>query len=182
MEHTSEHIIEAAKSGRAACRKCRKKIGKGELRLGVETEGDYGVSYQWYHLECGGQARAAELEQALASYDGEVPDRDKLDALIAENKGKKSRGGKKTFPYAEPAPSGRSTCLQCEDKIPKGELRVAVEMEIDTGSFTTMGARYLHARCAAAFTGSDAGELYSMLEANSELEAEGLESLKAALA
>jgi poly [ADP-ribose] polymerase len=176
-----EHIIESAKSGRAACRKCKKKIAKGELRLGVEIEGDYGVSYQWYHLECGGQARAAELEEALGTYDGEVPERDKLDELIKANKGKKSRGGKKTFPYAELAPSGRSGCLQCEEKIPKGEIRIAVEMEIDTGSFTTVGARYLHAKCAPEFTGSAADELCAMLEENSDLEAAELETLKSAL-
>lgn len=179
-----EHIIEAAKSGRAACRKCRNKIGKGELRLGVETEGDYGVSYQWYHLECGGEARAKELESALAGYEGEVPDRAKLDELIAKNRDNKPRGGRgstKTFPYAEPAPSGRSGCLHCEEKIPKGALRVAVEQEIDTGSFTTVGARYLHAGCATAFTGSSAAELGAMLADNSELEPEQLEELKAAL-
>ena len=177
-----EHIIEAAKSGRAGCRKCRKKIEKGELRLGVEIEGDYGASYQWYHLECGAEARARELESALGSYDAEVPDRAKLDELIAKNRDKKPRGAKKDFPYAEPAPSGRSGCLQCEQKIPKGELRVAVEQEIDTGSFTTVGARYLHARCAAEFTGSDPEELYATLEENSDLEADQLEALKSALA
>lgn len=176
-----EHIIEPAKSGRAACRKCRKKIAKGELRLGVEIEGDYGVSYQWYHLECGAEAQAKNLQSALEGYEGDVPDREKLDELIEKNKNKKPRGGKKTFPYAEIAPSGRSGCLQCEDKIPKGEIRVAVEMEIDTGSFTTMGARYLHARCAAEFTGSGSDELYAMLEENSDLEADQLETLKSAL-
>lgn len=176
-----EHIIEAAKSGRAACRKCRNKIAKGELRLGVQTEGDYGVSYQWYHLECGGEVRAKELESALDGYEGEVPERAKLDELIAKNRDKKPRGAKRDFPYAEPAPSGRSGCLSCEEKIPKGELRVAVEMEIDTGSFTTVGARYLHAKCAVAFTSSDAAELFTMLETNSELEADELATLKSTL-
>ena len=37
----------------------------------------------------------------------------------------------------------------------KGWLRIAVEREVDTGSFTTTGPGYLHPACAAEHTGDD---------------------------
>ena len=39
------YSIENAKSGRASCKKCKEKIGKGEIRLGVSAPGpsDYNV-------------------------------------------------------------------------------------------------------------------------------------------
>ena len=36
METT--YIIENAKSGRSACKKCKTKIGKGDLRIGVTLD------------------------------------------------------------------------------------------------------------------------------------------------
>jgi hypothetical protein len=176
-----EHIIEKAKSGRAACRKCRKKITKDELRLGVTMDGDYGSSYLWYHLPCGAQAKADELAQALETYAGEIPDRGELEASIAANKGKKAKA-ERPFPYAEPAPSGRAACIQCQQKIAKAALRVAVEAEIDTGAFTTVGARYLHPRCALEHIDIDPPGLLSQLSANSDLDPETRAALERELA
>ncbi|MCA9669782.1 MAG: DUF4132 domain-containing protein [Myxococcales bacterium] len=51
------------------------------------------------------------------------------------------------FPFAELAKSGRSTCIVCEQKIPKGELRVGVERDIETDTFTGKGTRWLHFGC-----------------------------------
>ena len=34
--------------------------------------------------------------------------------------------------------------MQCEESIEKGTFRVAVEREVDTGTFVTRGAGYLH--------------------------------------
>lgn len=46
------HLIEAAKSGRAKCRKCKEKIEKGELRFGHEVANAFSDStLQWYHLK-----------------------------------------------------------------------------------------------------------------------------------
>lgn len=47
--------VEHAKSGRASCRGCREKIGKGELRLGEPSVFEGRTSYRWYHLTCGGE-------------------------------------------------------------------------------------------------------------------------------
>uniref|UniRef100_A0A7S4HQV9 PARP-type domain-containing protein n=1 Tax=Odontella aurita TaxID=265563 RepID=A0A7S4HQV9_9STRA len=46
------YSIENAKSGRSSCKKCKVKIGKGEIRLGVNAPaGDYNMQ-SWYHTKC----------------------------------------------------------------------------------------------------------------------------------
>lgn len=138
-------FIEKAKSGRAKCRKCREKIEKDELRLGCEVKSDFGESTQWFHLKCAAEKVPAELEKALNDWPEAIPEQEELQEVIQNNRGKQKPA---TLPYAELAPSGRSTCLVCESKIAKGETRIAIEREIDTGSFVRMGAGYLHPQCA----------------------------------
>jgi len=142
-------MIEPAKSGRARCRKCREKIEKGELRLGVQVEGySDEPSWQWYHLPCAAEKVPAELGAALMEWDGEeIEGLDGLKASVAKNKKKQKAS---TFPYAERAPSARSTCIMCSEKIAKETFRVAVERDIDTGAFVTRGARYIHPACVSA--------------------------------
>ena len=171
-------VIELSKSSRASCRKCKKKIEKDTLRFGVESDMQYGddPSYRWYHLECGASVEPAQLEKLLSTYEGEIPDREKIDKAIAAGK----KGKKPSFPYAEVAPSGRSKCMQCEETIEKGQLRVAVEREVDTGSFVTKGAGYLHVACAIEHTGDD--ELAAKVLENSNLEPEQKAELEQAFA
>src|SRR5437764_87971 len=65
---------------------------------------------------------------------------------------------------------------------PKGELRVAVERDVDTGSFVTKGAGYLHAKCALEHEGDAIDVFFDKLKANSSsLEAADLDTLKAEL-
>lgn len=156
-------VIEIAKTGRASCRKCRKKIEKDTLRFGLESEMQYGdePSYRWYHLACGAAVDPFKLEKLLKTYEGEIEDRAEVEGVIREAKKKV----KPPFPYAEVAPSGRSKCMECDEKIEKGALRVAVEREVDTGSFVTKGAGYLHPGCAVAHT--DDPDLPSKLKDNS---------------
>jgi len=154
--------IEAAKSGRAKCRQCKQAIGKGDLRLGHEFESQFGESTYWYHLKCAADAKPVELQEAMDSFTDDIPDKADLEKAL---KGAKKHVKATVFPYAERAPSGRSSCISCKDKIPKEELRVAVEEEIDTGSFVTKGARYLHAKCASDYTGED--KLLDLLKAHS---------------
>lgn len=173
------HTIEPAKSGRASCRTCRQPIAKGELRLGVEvpnafSEGE--LTYQWHHLLCGAKKQQAALKEALAAYAGEVPNRAELEAELA----KAPAGKPGNFPYAERASTGRARCKQCDEALPKGELRVAVEVEVDTGSFTRKGPGYLHPGCAIGFTGED--DLFARVKANSSgLDAASLAELEAAM-
>lgn len=174
------HLIEAAKSNRASCRGCREKISKGELRFGEETFNNFsssgGAAYRWYHLKCAASQHPDKLGEAMATFEGELPGRDLLTAAIAAGKAARKARGKPSFPYAERAPSGRSRCRHCEEKIEKGAFRVAVETEVDTGSFVTSGAGYLHPACSAEFT--EDPELLQKLREHSALSAEELTELE----
>jgi Poly(ADP-ribose) polymerase and DNA-Ligase Zn-finger region len=167
------NVIEEAKSGRASCRTCRKAIAKGELRLGVETQTQFSdaPSLAWHHLPCAAAKLPAELKASLAEYTGEVPNRAELDAAMdtAIKKGNAKPGG---FPYADRAPTGRAKCMQCEQPIEKGALRVAVERELTVGGNMTRGAGYLHPGCVAENlenVGGSVDELIEGLRANSRL-------------
>ena len=66
----------------------------------------------------------------MPNYEGEVPEREKLEGILAEALEKEASkpGG---YPYADHAPTGRATCIVTGEKIPKGSVRVAVEREIE---------------------------------------------------
>jgi hypothetical protein len=165
------NVIEEAKSGRASCRTCKKPIGKGELRLGVETQTQFSdaPSLSWHHVLCAAGKLPAELKAALAEYPGTVANRAELDAAI---EAAIKQGGAKPagFPYADRAPTGRARCMQCQQPIDKASFRVAVERELEIGATTTRGAGYLHPRCVAAnleTTGGSVDDLIAGLRANS---------------
>jgi len=167
------NVIEEAKSGRAACRTCKKPIAKGELRLGVEAQTQFSdaPSLQWHHLLCAAAKLPAELKAALAEYPGEVPNRAELDAAIDEA-AKKGAAKPAGFPYADKAPTGRARCMVCQQPIEKGSFRVAVERELELGANVTQGAGYLHPRCAAKHLESAGISLDALIEglrANSKL-------------
>src|SRR5688572_1393776 len=126
------NIIEESKSSRATCRSCRQKIEKAALRFGEETPNAFdpegGPAYAWHHLLCAAKKKPAEVKAALATFTGNVPNREELEKTLAEAKDTT----KPPFPYAERAPTGRSKCLVCEALIEKGDLRVAIEREVDT--------------------------------------------------
>jgi Poly(ADP-ribose) polymerase and DNA-Ligase Zn-finger region len=175
------NVIEEAKSGRASCRTCKKPIGKGELRLGVEqiTQFSDTPSMQWHHLLCAAAKLPAELKAALDEFSGTVPNRDELDKAMADalKKGNAKPAG---FPYIDRAPTGRAKCMQCEEPIAKDSFRVAVEREIDTGAMVTRGAGYLHPKCVDANlenTGGSKEELLTGIRANSRLAANDLDAV-----
>jgi hypothetical protein len=176
------HIIEAAKSGRASCRTCKKPIAKGDLRLGEEVANQFAageMTHVWHHLECAAKKKPGPLKAALETTTIEIPNRAELEKLI-DDAAKTEKPS--TFPYAERAPSARSTCMQCNEKIEKGEMRIAVEREVDTGTFVTRGAGYLHPAHAIEHTGDDPAELYKRIAANSPgLDKADLDALKAEL-
>jgi len=144
------HTIEVAKSGRSTCRGCRAKIEKGVLRFGEEVPNMFseegGTTFRWWHLECAATKGklANEVRDALKSYPGEVPERDKLDKVIADNL-------HADFPYAERAPNGRARCRVCSETIDKGTLRVAFQRIVETGMGVQRGAGYVHSTCTMAF-------------------------------
>ncbi len=166
------HTIEVAKSGRAGCRTCRNPIAKGELRFGEESANAFGepgdMSYRWHHLKCAATKLPDELKSALATFEGEIPDREELAKLMAEAVANKPP----PFPYADRAPTGRARCQACGEAIAKGALRVAIERELDRGMGATKGAGYLHPACAAAYIEEQGGtheKLTTELRANTRL-------------
>lgn len=46
------YVVELAKSGRAECQKCNSMIPKDELRVGIITDGQWGLYQKWQHLAC----------------------------------------------------------------------------------------------------------------------------------
>jgi hypothetical protein len=152
-----QDVIEVAKTGRATCRTCKATIAKGELRFGEEEfnafSGNGDTTFKWHHLACAAKSRPAKVKPVLDAYEGDVPNRDAIVADMNEA----FKKVKPPFPYAEVAPSGRSRCQQCDEAIPKGELRVAFEREVDTGSFVTKGAGYLHLACVEDYASDKEG-------------------------
>lgn len=148
--------IEVSPSGRAACRGCKKPIAKGELRFaetyvipGMDTEGT-----RYFHLSCASTKAPAGLKQALDAYEGEIPERAALEEAI---KTSAAKGGAKSaaLPHADKAPTGRAKCIECGEAITKDSWRVAVEREIDTGTFVSKGAGYMHPGCALGWAGEN---------------------------
>jgi DNA repair protein RAD16 len=45
-------VVEKAKSGRAECKKCGEKIPFQNIRIGIISEGDWGLFTRWQHLGC----------------------------------------------------------------------------------------------------------------------------------
>ena len=176
------NVIEEAKSGRAACRTCKKPIAKGELRLGVELQN----AVQRYARACSGITCPAphrscrpSSRQSLDAFSGNVPNRGELDQMMSDSlkKGHAKPGG---FPYVDRAPTGRAKCMQCEEPIAKDSFRVAVEREIDTGTMVTRGAGYLHPKCVdenLENTGGSKADLMSGIRSNSRLPSNDLEAV-----
>lgn len=153
------HKLEISPSGRASCKTCSTAIPKGELRFGEAYKSQFSdEAIRWHHLMCAAKKLPHELAEALASYETAIPNRAELDAVIEESK-KTAKAKPKGFPHADRAPTSRAKCIVCSEAVEKGTLRVVVEREVDTGSFTTKGAGYLHPQCATAWAEeNDAGD------------------------
>ena len=137
------------------------------------------VSHFWHHLTCAAGKKPALVREALAAFTGTVPDRPALEALLANAK-VKPVAGERPYPFAERASTGRSTCMQCNEAIEKGALRVAIEREVDTGTFVRKGPGYLHCTCAKEHT-KDADLLANVKKNTPELTPVDLEELTRAL-
>lgn len=163
-------LIEESKSNRATCRTCKQKIDKGILRFGEEGQNSFdpdgGPAIFWHHLECAAGRVPAKVKAAMTAFTGTIPNREKLDAILAAPPKASGRGGapKAAYPYAERASTGRSKCMQCDEAIAKDTFRIAVEREVDTGTFTSTGPGYLHPACAAEYTSDD--DLLSKIKTN----------------
>lgn len=161
------HTVEVAKSGRSTCRGCREKIEKGVLRFGEEVPNMFseegGTAYRWWHLACAAEKGklANQVRDTLKSFDGEVPERDKLDAIIQQNL-------HADYPFAEHAPNSRAHCRVCAETVQKGTLRIAFERVVETGMGIQRGAGYVHSTCALGYDDAKALGKDGLLEALKE--------------
>jgi len=133
------YVIEGARSARARCKSCRKKIAKGALRLGVLVVGPFGPGYMWHHLNCAAGRLYDKLEEAyrLEAWRAaaEKPNVPSLESLRAfKERAAERKANRKYPPYAEQAPSGRSSCKHCGESIEKGAWRVVLGREVQFGS------------------------------------------------
>ena len=135
-------VIEGARSARARCKLCRKKIDKDVLRLGTLIEGPYGVGYIWEHLTCAARRSFPKVQQAYQnkawelakSPPAEVPDLAQLGELREAAAAKKAE--QLDLPHAQIAPSGRSRCKHSGEPIEKGSLRVVLGRSVEFGNQT----------------------------------------------
>lgn len=154
----TKSVIEPAKSSRSKCGGCKGKIEQGELRFGAYNERF--DSHKWYHLVCGAALDAQDFVEAAEEY-GDVGD---VEAILeeAKNVGK----GTKT-PRVEPAPSDRSSCVVCSEKItPKGTLRGVIFREVETDQWRK---GYVHVGCISEVVEMDRDDLIETLIENSIL-------------
>lgn len=164
----TQSTIEAAKSSRSKCGECKKKIEKGELRFGSYQE--RWESYRWFHLTCGAAHDREDFLEAVEEFGGV----DDLDQILedAKNVGK----GTKT-PRVEPAPSARSKCVVCEEKIePKGVLRGVLFREVDPEVWRK---GFTHVGCMAEVSDLDRDDLIDQVLENSILTEEQSEEVVA---
>ena len=143
-------MIEVAKSGRAACRGCKKPIPSGDLRFGDQVPGNFdGMMTFWYHLACAVEHKPEQLALALARTQLPIPNRA---ALAASLGGATVTARTARLQKVDRAPTGRATCQQCKQSIAKTTLRVT--MQRDEGA-SVAGTSFLHVFCASAFAGAD---------------------------
>jgi len=150
-EELPQHRIEKAKSSRAKCRTCRRKIDKDVLRLGVLLVGPFGTGYLWHHLNCAAKRLFSDVEEAYAteSWDEglKVPPLEKLREL--REKAEATQKEKKTPPYAERAPTGRAKCKHCEGAMEKDSWRVVLGRSVEFGQQTRTSPINVHPACVA---------------------------------
>lgn len=72
-----QYALEIAKSGRAECRRCGEKIPMQQLRVGVITEGDWGLFTKWQHLACTIFHPTIKIAEAIDGY-AELTNLDKM--------------------------------------------------------------------------------------------------------
>jgi len=162
---------EYAKSGRAKCKGCKSEIPKGDCRLASLTQSPFfdGKQANWFHLNCFfGRNRpkaVGEFEHfEQLRWDDQEKIRERIDSKIGVPLDTKPGKGKKKAKdvsesvdgtvlkdfRTEYAKSAASTCKFCEEKIPKGDVRIA-KKDFDDDRAKMYGPidRWHHAKCFA---------------------------------
>ena len=144
------HVIEPAASGRAKCRGCGAKLGKGELRFGERFPNPFGEgeATHWYHPLCAAYKRPQPVIDSLDDVRaalGEVEALEREARLGLEHRRAPRVDG------AGRAPTGRARCRSCREPIDKDAWRIGL-VYYEDGRFQPSG--YVHARCAAGYFGT----------------------------
>ncbi len=151
----SEHKVELSPSGRATCRSCKELIAKGVVRFGrsvPDSFSDTGTRLEWHHLECAAKRFPEEVQEAIGKFEGEIPNRAEVDALLTSASAPRADGtgaGRGEAPTADRAPTGRAKCQQCDQPIEKGSVRVGIERDVQ--GFSGKALSYLHPACVRAW-------------------------------
>uniref|UniRef100_A0A1L8DH70 Poly [ADP-ribose] polymerase n=1 Tax=Nyssomyia neivai TaxID=330878 RepID=A0A1L8DH70_9DIPT len=163
-------LTEYAKSNRASCKKCKNKIGKGELRLAMMVQSAFHDSKQpnWYHSTCFFEKARPSSEGDIAGFGSlQMCDQEfitkEIEKLVnpgASGSGKGGKGKKRAAPGAantllkdfgvEYSKSDRATCCGCQQKILKAEVRIK-KLVYDTDVGMRFGGQPLwhHVDCFA---------------------------------
>lgn len=194
QEELAPYVIEGARSSRAKCKTCRRKIDRGALRIGFLIEGPFGTGYLWHHLNCAARRHFERVQEAYGleawkeakEPPAKLPGLDKLEKLREQAEDR--RRNRRNPPYAEIDPSGRARCKHCGEPMTKGEPRVVLGREVIFGSQTRVAPIHVHPGCVAAELqaddcATDADGFEAALKANSgDLAPACWQALEAALA
>lgn len=170
-------VIEPAGTGRAKCRRCQQKIEKGALRFGERIPNPFGEgeATHWFHVMCAAEKRPEKLAAALADFGGELPERERIERIVAEGEKNPTLTG---VLRVERAPTGRAACQECHEKITKDELRIVLEREAEQTGMTATA--FVHLRCGPAHLGAT-GLLDKLERCSPELSAEDAAEMRRVL-
>jgi hypothetical protein len=142
------HVMESAKTARAKCRGCDRRIEKGEIRFGERVPNVFGEgdTTLWFHLRCAAYKRPEPFLEALPL--NEIAGAEELaqaaQAGIEHRRLPRLHG-------AERAPTGRARCRCCRQAIERDAWRLAL-VYFEEYRFEPSG--FIHASCAAEYFGT----------------------------
>lgn len=150
------HVIEHAASGRAKCRGCGEKIGKGDLRFGEKEPNAFGEGEMtlWFHLPCAAYKRPEPFLELLGSVEPGEIETDEMSVAqtcrAAAEFGVEHRRVPR-LDKVDRAPTGRARCRCCRELIDKETWRIGLVF-FEEYRFQPSG--YIHAACAREYFGT----------------------------
>ncbi|RCV10443.1 hypothetical protein SETIT_2G112900v2 [Setaria italica] len=139
---------EYAKSGRASCKSCRSPIAKDQLRLGkmVQATQFDGFMPMWNHARCifgkKNQIKSVDDVEGIDTlrWDDQEKIRNYVESASAATSSTATVPDKCTI---DVAPSARTSCRRCSQKITKGTVRVSAKLE----GQASKGIPWYHVNC-----------------------------------
>lgn len=148
-----DHTIEPASSGRAKCRGCGNKIGKGELRFGERMPNpfsDGSVMTHWFHPKCAALKRPDAFLETTLKQDTVLDSAEVVQLTRLAKAGLEHRRLPR-IDSVQRSPSGRARCRQCREPIAKGDWRIGLVFH-EEGMFNPAG--YIHLTCSGDYLGT----------------------------